>query len=54
MNEKIDLVLPWVDGNDPDWCQERDSYFSGNAVEETRYEPWDNLQYIFRAIEENM
>ena len=54
MNEKIDLVLPWVDGNDPVWRRERDFYFSGNSMEETRYEPWDNLQYIFRAIEENM
>lgn len=54
MSEKIDLVLPWVDGNDSNWRRERDKYLSKKPIDETRYEPWDNLQYIFRAIEENM
>ena len=22
--EKIDIIIPWVDGNDPDWQKERD------------------------------
>lgn len=50
----IDLVLPWVDDKDPAWLEERSRFLGDNTVSATRYESWDNLQYIFRAIEQNM
>ena len=25
-SEKIDFVIPWVDGNDPKWLKERNQY----------------------------
>ncbi|MGN1263906.1 MAG: hypothetical protein ACI4TW_07690 [Prevotella sp.] len=50
---KIDVVIPWLDGNDPDW---QSLFYQYNGVisadkSESRYRNWDNLQYIFRGIE---
>ncbi len=55
---KIDIVLPWVNGNDLYWKEQRD-FYSGQIKDEKingviRYRDWDNLQYIFRGIAENM
>lgn len=51
--EKIDFVLTWVDGNDPEWQAEKRKYSLGlqddGRVE--RYRDWDNLQYWFRGVE---
>lgn len=54
MKEKIDIVISWVDGNDPIWKEE---YMKYSALEREgdkriiRYRDWDNLQYIFRGID---
>lgn len=50
--EPIDIVIPWVDGNDPLWLQEK-SRFSVNRCDArvNRYRDWGNLQYLFRGIE---
>lgn len=49
----IDIVIPWVNGNDPEWQREKDIYdktISGdNRI--IRYRDWDNLQYWFRGVE---
>lgn len=50
----IDLVIPWVDGSDPEWQSEKSKYDKENIVSNVRYESWDNLQYIFRGIEKYM
>ena len=50
----IDIILPWVNGNDPAWRAERDKYDSDQIVSNVRYQSWDNLQYVFRGIEKNM
>ena len=54
MCEKIDFVIPWVDGNDPKWQEEFAKHTPANKTLNTasRYKDWDNLQYIFRAFEE--
>lgn len=59
-DNKIDVVVSWVDGNDPEWQAERD-YWKGegssqnaSAVGANRFREWDNLQYVFRGIEQNM
>lgn len=56
MNDEypIDIVITWVDGNDPAWRHERDLYTGElQDTRERRYREWDNLQYWFRAIEKN-
>lgn len=53
-NQPIDIVLPWVNGNDPLWRTEKSKYDPENKTSDVRYEPWDNLQYVFRGIEKYM
>ena len=56
--EEIDIVIPWVDGSDPEWQAERDLYATesdkrdAGKASDQRYRSWDNLQYVFRGIEE--
>jgi hypothetical protein len=54
-NRNIDIVIPWVDGSDPDWQQEFRKYRAlatgRDDNSEIRYRDWDNLQYLFRGIE---
>ena len=49
----IDVVIPWVDSNDPQWQMIKDQYKGIKSADksESRYRDWDNLQYIFRGIE---
>lgn len=59
MKDKIDLVIPWVNGDDPVWQAERKQisknyHVNKKANSDVRYESWDNLQYIFRGIEKFM
>lgn len=59
-NGPIDVVIPWVDGADPEWNKLRQQYLIGieevqkNSASITRFESWDNLRYVFRGIEKNM
>ena len=49
----IDIIITWVDGNDPVWQAEKDRY-SGKTSGDTRqkrYREWDSLKYLFRGIE---
>lgn len=49
---KIDFVMPWVNGNDPQWQILRNSHSTEpQAVDESRYRDWDILKYWFRAVE---
>lgn len=52
----IDLVIPWVDGNDPAWQAEKAGYVSpaGGDDRALRYRSWDTLRYLFRGIEKNL
>lgn len=49
----IDIVLLWVDGNDPVWQAEYARY--APCVEgdkrKVRFRDWDNLRFLFRGIE---
>lgn len=53
MNNKIDFVLTWVDGNDPEWQKERNKFSNDKSGDSrnVRFRDWDNLQYWFRGIE---
>lgn len=55
--QRIDVVVTWVDGNDPVWQADREYYLNmtdsnkkaGNGI--CRYRDWDFFRYWFRAIE---
>lgn len=53
MENKIDFVIMWVDGNDPIWQKEKAKYdLKSNADGSIyRYRDWDLLRYWFRAVE---
>ncbi|MBQ7883478.1 MAG: Stealth CR1 domain-containing protein [Phascolarctobacterium sp.] len=52
MNEKIDFVITWVDGNDEEWRNLRDSYNSNlGDSRNIRFREWDLLRYWFRGVE---
>lgn len=54
----IDIVVPWVDGNDPAWQAQRATYQQGTASAHVsdataayRFRDWDLMRYWFRAID---
>lgn len=50
----IDIVVTWVDGNDPVWQASRDQYVSvkGDAnASAKRFRDWDLMRYWFRGVE---
>ena len=53
MSDKIDFVMVWVDGSDPEWIREKEKYqpSGGTDTRNIRYQDWDNLQYWFRGVE---
>ncbi len=54
---EIDVVIPWVDGSDPEWIA-RKRVYANEAIKAddrvSRYRDWNELVYIFRGIEKNM
>lgn len=51
----IDLVIPWVDGNDTAWLNEKNSFNKERAdASECRYRDWGLLKYWFRGVEKNL
>ena len=53
-NDKIDLVILWVDGSDPNWLKEKNKYSLkkediSNQI--NRYRDWGLLKYWFRGVE---
>lgn len=52
-NEKIDVVLLWVDGNDKEWQNEKNKYLNDHGDSSVnRFRDCNNLQYFFRGIEQ--
>lgn len=52
MNTKIDLVLPYVNGLDPEWQKIYKQY--REDIDFTRFDGHDILKYVFRSIEKNI
>lgn len=48
-NGYIDIVIPWVDGQDKDWQKKAMNYMKD--FDEKRYRDWDILRYVLRSIE---
>lgn len=52
--EKIDIVILWVDGNDEEWIKEKNKYLElKGASKANRFRDCENLQYLFRGIEKD-
>lgn len=54
MKEKIDFVIPWVDGSDPKWLKEKNEYCEEKFdidASIARYRDTKTLKYWFRAVE---
>lgn len=51
--EKIDFVIPWVDGNDEIWKRDKEKYTTKteNDNRVNRYRDWNILKYWFRGVE---
>lgn len=58
MDNKIDVVITWVDGSDPEWLKEKAKYVPDfnqvGSFEDKRFEDNMMLKYLFRGIEKNM
>ena len=54
-NYPIDIVIPWVDGEDPAWLEEKAKYSNEvtTSVHDYNYKEWGMLKYWFRGIEKN-
>lgn len=53
---KLDIVIPWVDGNDPKWKAEFKKYDRSQIecdIGDERYRDWELLKYWFRGVEYN-
>lgn len=49
---EIDIVIPWVDGSDPAWLEERAKYDTqAGDARAARYQDWGLMPYWFRSIE---
>ena len=50
----IDIVIPWVDGDDPAWRAERGQYrpTAQSDNSDARFREWGLFQYWFRSIEQ--
>lgn len=50
---KIDFVIMWVDGNDPKWKKEKQSFLphEDEVNNEVRFRDWELLKYWFRGVE---
>ena len=55
LNSDIDIVIPWVDGSDPEWQIEFKKYSPDPLLCDVRFERYRDLgllKYWFRGIEE--
>lgn len=50
-NTKIDFVIPWVNGSDPQWIEERRKYRADQDDDPVRFRDWDTLKFWFRGVE---
>lgn len=49
----MDIVITYVDGNDPEWKQDYEKY-TDVPVMEKRFRDWGTLKYLLRGVEKNM
>lgn len=49
----MDIVITYVNGNDPVWQQDYEKYTSVPAMQK-RFRDWGTLRYLLRGVEKNM
>ena len=53
-DKPIDIVIPWVDGNDIEWQKEKAKYAhscnNNEGNNSARFRDWDTLKYVLRSI----
>ncbi len=57
MEQKIDLVYLWVNGNDPKWLEKKNSFLDKTIKKITlagRYEDNNELKYSLRSVEKHL
>lgn len=52
-DNRIDFVITWIDGGDPEWRRQKKQYETGcgEDAKEERFRDWGNLKYWFRGVE---
>jgi len=52
MQNEIDIVIPWVDGGDPEWQAQHRLYKADKNSDNSsaRFRDWETLRYWFRGI----
>lgn len=52
-NNSIDIIVLWVDGNDPAWLEEKSITLNTPSIktDNIRYRDWNLMKYWFRGIE---
>lgn len=52
---EIDLIVPWVDGSDPEWQKQKQAYEEKKSpYDELFYRDWGLMRYWFRGVEKNL
>ena len=54
MENNIDLVYLWVDGNDPSWLKKRQRFLDQKINTTGRYEDNHELKYSMRSVEKHL
>lgn len=52
---KVDIVVTWVDGSDPEWLKRKNKYSPSNETmnSDIRFRDYGTFKYFFRGIEKN-
>ena len=56
MNDKIDIVLPWLNSNDKHWMKQYETYLKTVKTGDksiSRIRDWDNIKYFLRSVDKN-
>ncbi|MEQ5434101.1 Stealth CR1 domain-containing protein [Providencia huaxiensis] len=51
MTSDIDVIILWVDSNDPVWINNYNYYSPNKKLEDKRFKDWGTIKYVFRGIE---
>lgn len=54
VEKPVDLIVPWVDGNDPAWRMQRQDWSDQKETSESFYRDWQLMRYWFRGVERSL
>lgn len=50
-NKTIDIVIPWVNGEDKKWQEKASKFMPNEDFNSERFRDWGTLKYLFRSID---